>query len=289
MPVIPLLWCVLLVTTMDRQEVLSAWGMPMLGICSASLANAVPVGGGIVFVPVLGLFGVKLELGTAFAVATMTFGNGVFGFLSWLKKDPSSIVWGIVPYAVLPAWAGAAYGTYRPFLTPTQSRNLFALFCVLVALVVGRGIYRNGRIHDTGECRTFSIVDDYDHDSGGGTGRRSLLASLSSFCVGLILVPHIGIGNAMTTFLVCTFIWRLPAKKSVVTGILVGGWTSFLPFIMHLFLIRDVPMNLWVMGLPGVYLGARIAPLVHEGLGITRVLTAFVFFLLGTAMLMVFA
>lgn len=42
MPVLPILWCLLLVTTLNQQDVLSAYGMPLLGIASATLANAVP-------------------------------------------------------------------------------------------------------------------------------------------------------------------------------------------------------------------------------------------------------
>lgn len=42
MPVLPILWCLLLVATLSREDVLSAWGMPLLGIGSATLANAVP-------------------------------------------------------------------------------------------------------------------------------------------------------------------------------------------------------------------------------------------------------
>eukprot|EP00957_Ditylum_brightwellii_P047427 3602714-Ditylum_brightwellii.AAC.1 len=125
MPILPLLWIILFVSTMDRTMLYSSYAMPLLGICSASLANAVPVGGGIVFVPILSLFGVKLSLGTAFAVSTMTFGNGVFGFLTWLRKDPSSIAWRVMPCAVLPAWVGATLGTLRPFLTTGQCRHLF--------------------------------------------------------------------------------------------------------------------------------------------------------------------
>uniref|UniRef100_A0A7S4T0H4 Membrane transporter protein n=1 Tax=Ditylum brightwellii TaxID=49249 RepID=A0A7S4T0H4_9STRA len=298
MPILPLLWIILFVSTMDRTMLYSSYAMPLLGICSASLANAVPVGGGIVFVPILSLFGVKLSLGTAFAVSTMTFGNGVFGFLTWLRKDPSSIAWRVVPCAVLPAWVGATLGTLRPFLTTGQCRHLFGFFCVVVGIVVLRGIYQNQGRNDDLKGRPFSIVENNHHiiigddgeddPEGSSPSRQKILACCFSFLAGLILVPHIGIGNAMTTFLVCSFVWRLPAKPSVVTGILVGGWTSLVPFLLHLFVLQDIPIALWVMGLPGVYLGARIAPLVHEKLGITNVLIAFVVFLFGTAALMLF-
>ena len=42
MPVLPLCWCLLLVSTLSRDDLLSAWAMPLLGIGSATLANAVP-------------------------------------------------------------------------------------------------------------------------------------------------------------------------------------------------------------------------------------------------------
>jgi len=303
MPVLPLLWCLLFLFTMDREMILSAYAMPLLGIASASLANAVPVGGGIVFVPILRYFGVKLELGAAFALATMTFGNGVFGFLTWLGKDPSSIAWHTVPYAVVPAWIGATWATFHPFLTPLHCQRLFALFCVIVAIIVGRGIYisekrrrrNNNENTDDGGAKSFSIFYDDNKDNEDSTSElssdelreRRRWACCLSFLTGSILVSHIAIGNAMMTFLVCSFVWKLPAKTSVVTGIVVGGWTSAVPFGIHLLVLHDVPIALWVMGLPGVYLGALIAPLVHERLGIVNVLTAFCLFLLATSLIMI--
>jgi uncharacterized membrane protein YfcA len=207
-----------------------------------------------------------------------------------------SIAWHIVPYAVIPAWIGATWVTFYPFLTPDQCKHLFALFCVVVAVIVGRGIYIGQRNTVNNNCKAFSIVEQQGDDDMEGIIiteeeeqplQRKLWASACSFVAGSVLVSHIGIGNAMTTFLVGSFIWRLPAKVSVVTGILCGGWTSVVPFLLHLVIFQDVPIALWVMGLPGVYVGAQLAPLVHERLGITTVLTAFCGFLVVTAILMV--
>jgi uncharacterized membrane protein YfcA len=301
MPVLPLLWCLLCVTTLNREMLLSAYAMPLLGIASASLANSVPVGGGIVFLPLLNWVvpDMDLHLGVSFAVATMTFGNGVFGFLTWLQKDPKSIAWHVVPYAVLPAWVGATVGTFYPFLTPFQCRQLFALSCLKVALIVARGIYIGKRNHNkNSEKAAFSIVAAADDDDvvverlseeDDSMLPKQLVASACSFLAGSILVSHIGIGNAMTTFLVGCFVWRLNAKSAVVTAILCGGWTSLVPFLLHWLVLQDddFPLALWVMGLPGVYLGARLAPLVHEQLGIDNVLVAFCVFLSGTFVLMI--
>jgi uncharacterized membrane protein YfcA len=114
-----------------------------------------------------------------------------------------------------------------------------------------------------------------------------LIACVCSFLAGLVLVAHIGIGNAVVSFLVSSYIWKLPANESVVTSIIIGGWTSLCPFLLHLLILRDVPIALWVMGLPGVYLGAMITPLVHEWMGIANVLSLFAVFLLLMDMIMV--
>mmetsp|Transcript_24434 Transcript_24434/g.51856 ORF Transcript_24434/g.51856 Transcript_24434/m.51856 type:complete len:395 (-) Transcript_24434:99-1283(-) len=291
MPVLPLLWCLLLVATLDHDSLVSYYPMPLLGVCSATLANAVPVGGGIVFVPILELFGVHIKLGTAFAVSTMTFGNGVFGFLNWMKKNPRVIAWEIMPAAILPAWIGATIGTLRPLMPPEECRSLFAMFALAVSVLVLRGLMVGKQNIKAGQPFSITYTND---DNSLAVARASelhpwrtrFIASICSFLAGLILVAHIGIGNAVTSFLVSSFVWQLPAKQSVVTSIIIGGWTSLCPFLLHLYILQDVPIALWVMGLPGVYFGAMIAPLVHEWMGIANVLSIFVMFLLLMAAMM---
>ena len=78
----------------------------------------------------------------------------------------------------------------------------------------------------------------------------------------------------MTTFLVCVFIWRVEPQSAVVTAIIAGGWwvslgpfvctavrfvtsqgvrflivrrTSVAPFLIHLLVLKDVPIGLWLM------------------------------------------
>ena len=289
MPLLPILWCLLLVATLNRDQLLSAWGMPLLGIFSATLANAVPVRGGIVFLPVLHLLGYHISLGSAFAVSTIFFGNGIFGFLSWIKKDPSAIVFYALPAAVMPAWIGSAIGTLRPLMSAEQCRTVFALFAIKEAVIVWRGLYVGRRNLRVG--KPFSIGFDSEDAEAADLARRKkstrYIASACSFFSGLILVSHIGIGNALISFLVFTFVWKLPPKQAMVTAIISGGWTSLCPFLMHLLILKDVPLNLWICVLPGVYAGAKIAPRVHETIGINNVLALFVIFLLLVAMLMV--
>ena len=102
---------------------------------------------------------------------------------------------------------------------------------------------------------------------------------LISFLGGVLLVPNIGIGPAMVTFLGLTLL-GYESKRSIVTGIITGGWVCIIPSLIHLFILNDVPVKLWLMVLPGVYVGSSIAPLVHDKLGIMNVLGAFGVFLL---------
>jgi hypothetical protein len=81
--------------------------------------------------------------------------------------------------------------------------------------------------------------------------------ALVSLLAGGILVPNIAVGPALTTFLALQLVGYAP-KKAIVTGIITGGWVSLVPFAMHLFWLNDVPLQLWVMVLPGVYLGAWV-------------------------------
>ena len=223
----------------------------------------------------------------------MTFGNGIFGFLNWIKKDPSAIVFYVLPAAVIPAWIGSAFGTLtlRQIMTAEQCKTIFALFAIKVAAIVWRGLYVGRRNMRLG--KPFSIGFGSNDAEAAVLARQKestrYIASACSFFSGLILVSHIGIGNALISFLVFTFVWKLPPKEAVVTAIVSGGWTSLCPFLIHLLILKDVPLNLWICGLPGVYLGAQIAPRVHEAIGIQNVLAAFVIFLLVVAMLMVSA
>lgn len=53
--VLPIIWCILFVGFMDRESFLRNMFMPFLGVFAALLANCVPIGGGIVYVPALAL------------------------------------------------------------------------------------------------------------------------------------------------------------------------------------------------------------------------------------------
>ena len=60
---------------MTRESFFSLFYMPFLGLFAAVLANCVPIGGGIVYIPALSLLGTHVHLSVSFTVATMSVGR----------------------------------------------------------------------------------------------------------------------------------------------------------------------------------------------------------------------
>jgi uncharacterized membrane protein YfcA len=141
----PVLWCIGFVLIMDRESLFEAWFMPFLGLLAAFLANSVPIGGGIVYIPALSLLGANITLGAAFTISVMPFGNGIFGLLRWLLKDPSVLIWESFQYTVLPSWIGSLVAM---FLLPKPQiywiKQCFGWFCFFLGVFVLLTIYRGG-------------------------------------------------------------------------------------------------------------------------------------------------
>jgi uncharacterized membrane protein YfcA len=267
---VPLAWCFLFVLIMDRESFVSTLYMPFLGIFAATLANTVPIGGGIVYVPALLLLGVDLKLGVSFTVATMSFGNGLFGFLRWLNKNPGLIGWESFWYTVLPSWLGSLVGIFLlPEMKAEYVKILFASVCVKVSILVALAAWKGGM------DKLSFIFSSSSSASSNNSVPLSVPSAVSSssapplpssciitliiitFLGGVFLVPNIGIGPALTTYLILNS-FGFSTHSSVVTGIITGGWVCVLPFLIHVFYLRDVPYELWLMVIPGVYLGAMV-------------------------------
>jgi uncharacterized protein len=269
--IVPLTWSFLFVLLMNRDSVLSTFFMPFLGIFAATLANTVPIGGGIVYVPALLLLGIDMKLGVSFTVATMSFGNGLFGFLRWLRKDPNLIIWKSFWYTVLPSWVGSLIGIFvLPEMKTEYVKILFASVCVKVSILVALAAWKGG-IDKLSFIFTSpspsATIDSVPLSVPSSVTSTQMTPALSSACIitliiitflgGVFLVPNIGIGPALTTYLILNY-FGFSTHSSVVTGIITGGWVCVLPFLIHVFYLQDVPYDLWLMVIPGVYIGAMV-------------------------------
>jgi uncharacterized membrane protein YfcA len=153
---------------------------------------------------------------------------------------------------------------------------LFAVFCFFLSIFVFAASIYGGLANILGSAR--------DSASSPSSVFRWTLLSTLSFLAGLLLVPTIGVGPALTTFIALE-LSGVSSQRAMVTGVVTGGWACLPTLLVHLLYYHDIPLQLWVMVLPGVYIGAKYAPRVHELVGITKILMAFAIFLLCNAVL----
>lgn len=110
-------------------DLAAAWYMPIVGIGGCTLASSTPVGGAILFIPVLTSLDVPASEAVAFGVATQMIGMGVFATLRMTRmklhkgesKDGKWVRWRegemakqlkFTGWVVLGGWAGAAIGFF---------------------------------------------------------------------------------------------------------------------------------------------------------------------------------
>lgn len=290
----PILWCILFVVFMDRDSIVETWFMPLLGVFAAFLANSVPLGGGIIYIPALSALGADISLGAAFTIAVMPVGNGCFGFLRWLLKDPNTIIWESFRHTVFPSWVGSLVAI---FLLPKPDERYikfgFSLFSFFLSGVVLLAVYRGGLknvlLGHTSSSPTQqnsapreeplkdSILDDLldsveDVEEDGPLLQASssqlvqnpevsnnhwILVAVVSFLGGAIFVPNIGIGPALVTYFILVLL-GYEDQRAIVTGIVTGGWVCVIPLLLNIFVFQTMPYKLWVMVLPGVFYGAKV-------------------------------
>ena len=102
-----IIWAVLFCEYMDKSSFFELLYLPAIGIFAACLANAVPIGGGIVYIPTLALLGSNLKMDVTFTICVMSIGNGLFGFLKWLQKNPNMFIFDSFFYTVIPSSIGS--------------------------------------------------------------------------------------------------------------------------------------------------------------------------------------
>ena len=116
--------------------------------------------------------------------------------------------------------------------------------------------------------------------------RALLLVSLCCFIDGWVLVANLGVGNSLTSFLVLVVLAGVDTQSALVTGIVTGGWTTMVALAIQVHR-GNLVLPLWLMGLPGTYGGASVAPMVNKALGPQRVQLFFgVFLCISAAVLL---
>jgi uncharacterized membrane protein YfcA len=244
-----------------------AWFCPIMGVVACALpSSGMPIAGGIVFLPVLThIAGVDARTAVAFTAATQTIGVGVLAPLNWLFHDKRVFIRNgsgdLILMASLPSWAGVA----ATWAIDIDNDVIVIAFTVFVGFC---GVYSFWFLRETknapkGRLSHSALVYD----------ARTIAMIVSLSFVGGILVGVIGIGIEKLLFIFLTF-QGVDARSAGITSIIVVGFTSAFSFV--LFLIHDkVPIEWWLMVLPGILTGATIGPWLNRLLGARRVMCAF--------------
>jgi len=227
---------------------------------AATIAMSTPAGGGVVFFPTMVLLGVPPFEAVAFSVGAQFVGMGIFGTFNWMKRDKSAINFSVVIPTVI---IGSAVSLLALFVFPIAEAEplqlTFSFFGVGVATYV-----------------LYSLRIGLDKQNNHFQWSKWMVMALVFVgLIGGLLVGYIGVGIDALLFLILTSRFKIDVHQATVTSIITMGLTAMIPFYVHLFIIGDVPINLWLMVLPGILVGARLGPWFNKTLGSKRILIGF--------------
>ena len=131
------------------------------------------------------------------------------------------------------------------------------------------------------------IINEKDTHSNNKNDMNSSVMELStltwyrlvfvSFMGGLVFGSNLGMGPSLLTF-ICLQILGYPAQACMVTSIITGGINCWAPFFIHAAVLYNIPSHvwtMWIMTLPGTFVGAYFAPKLREFVGQSRMLAVF--------------
>lgn len=244
----------------EPAELRSAWFMPLLGVAAATIAMSTPAGGGVVFFPTMVLLGVPPFQAVAFSVGAQSVGMGLFGTFNWMKRDRRAILF---PAVFVTVAIGAAATLVALLVFPVAQAKPLQLTFSIFGLGLAVYIF-------------YSLRHGLDREARRFHWSAWMLAALAVVgLLGGLFVGYIGVGIDALLFLVLTARFRIDSHEATVTSIVAMGLTAMVPFAVHLLVLGDVPLNLWLMVLPGILLGARLGPWLNQKLGKRRILIGF--------------
>jgi uncharacterized membrane protein YfcA len=246
-------------------DLYSAWFMPFLGIAAATVAMSTPAGGGVVFFPTMVLLGIPPFEAVAFSLGAQSVGMGIFGTFNWVKRDRAAILFPVVGATVL---IGSAATLLATLLFPVAEAKPLQFTFSFFGLGLAGYIF-------------YTLKGGLDKTTRVFSWRVGSLAAIAAVgLIGGLFVGYIGAGIDALLFLILTSLFKVDSHQATVTSIVAMGLTAMVPFGVHLFIIGDVPVHLWLMVLPGILIGARIGPWLNRALGSRRILVGFASLLL---------
>lgn len=238
------------------EETRQWWPGVFLGIFGPLLPSAgIPIGGGLVFVPVLVHFcNFNPALAVALSNGVQSLGLAIVTPVTWLQKEGFGVIyWRVVPFCLFFGMIGVYMGFYvfnlgqRIILTAfTMGMTGLAFFCL-------RSSERT--VLHKEEQTPFGNTWHGRSDSEFG-------ALLFAAWGGGFLTANLATGADKFIFWALAGFSGGSIFKSTLTGVALNGWLSWMAFACIVVRGDVIPWTLISMMLPGTIVGAMVGPIV---------------------------
>lgn len=267
----------------NLRSLAALWWTPLMGTIAAAIpSGGAPVAGGIVFLPVLTHLNFCPSDAVAFTAATQMLGVGVFAPLNWLVRDPSALDVDAMRRMLPPLLVGLLLSlTVLRLESGDAVLVAFALFCLFVAAYVAHGLLGCGALARASAGQA-ERPEPPTSETWGDVALRWVAC-----VVGGVLTGYIGVAAEKVSFVLLTSRGKLDVRTASVTSVTLVGWLSAVATAVHAFSRcsagrggaaaggYDLPVQLWLAGLPGILLGSYLGPRINAALGPRRVMTVF--------------
>lgn len=240
------------------------------GLLAGLIGSILGVGGGVVIVPFLTIFGgidikVSIAVSLASIIATSLVSSSVY-FGEKLAKPRVALL--LIPSIILGAYTGANITVYAP---ASVIEVVFALLLFYTAFHMYRKNLR--RVSDKQRRERFET-------SGGSSGglqwyvKTSLLTYVAGITSGML-----GVGGGTLLVPILNLIVGLPLKESIATSLLVIGGAASAGAVIYILEGLTVP-HMVALLLVGIMFGASLGSRVMLAARTSVLLKLFIVFIL---------
>lgn len=271
-------------------EIIQYWYGPLMGLASTIPSAGAPVAGGIVFFPILMLAGFSPSQAVAYAAATQMIGVGVFVPGAFVAHGAMSVfLHDILFWGTFSGGLGISVTLFVfEFFLGDPEWWVLLIFTIVVIVLIVSVIHDlqnpRGTMRRRPSAGTFREMQDQagpgrpDNETKEHVPRHAVLVT---GLLGGIITGFIGIGIEKMLYMLLTMHPQrvdVDTTQAGVSCITVVGLVSAVAATYY-FIIGLVPTCLWLVSLPGTWLGSLFGARLADSFGSRNVLIFFVVFL----------
>eukprot|EP01080_Neovahlkampfia_damariscottae_P009868 gene9868-2190_t len=240
--------------TQNKNDISKLYYMPFLGLFGSIIATSAPSSGGLVFFPLVIILGLNARQAAIYSMGAQAISMGFFGTITWFSRDRKSIF--IIP-TLISIFFGCFGVTISIIAFPTKDAlfaritfffvEFFLCIYVIFGLFSGNPIYVQEKKFTLNSVTIFTLI---------------LTSVFGGWSIG-----YTGVGLGAFCFFCFTAFYKLSPHSSMVTSIIISGWTSLYSFVFHYFFESKIPFTLWLASIPGLIIGNRIGPILNKMIG----------------------